>query len=143
MADKPKGKKEAPPPEPEPAPSAPPVVQPSRPLLIDEGQDGPCELCAKWAAAKYVQDADPETGRPRTRYRCDECGAIIPVMGLMWGRGFKSCAPHHWHLRPVGPGGAPGRQGVDQELCLECYRANRRAVYPEETPEKLERMLTV
>ena len=117
------------PPRQEPLPRAP-IIDPN---------DGPCEICAQWAAAKYVQD---ETGKT-VGFRCDECGEVIPDMGLMRGRGFNGVAPHHFHLRPIKGTSIPGREVILQELCPACYRRHRQAVYPNESPKELERHMRV
>jgi hypothetical protein len=98
-----------------------------RPLLIDE-QDGPCDLCASWAANKM--GVDPDTGA--TYRRCDGCGGRIPVLPQMQGLGYASVTPHHYHLRGLGPSRIPGRAGVFTELCPTCYAAHRHQVYPDE-----------
>jgi hypothetical protein len=117
-------------------PPAKPLA-PTRIPLIDEN-DGPCEICAAWAKAKYIQD---ENGRT-IGYTCDECGNMIPNIGLMRGRGFSGNRPHHFHLAYVGAnagGGAIGRHVILQELCPSCYRKHRQEVYPTETAAELER----
>lgn len=91
-----------------------------RPVLIDEG-DGPCPYCAEWASRKFAADG-------RTRH-CDGCGGDIPVYPCMGGAGMQAVVPHHYHLRPI-HGGPPGRVGVFQELCLECYVAHREKHFP-------------
>jgi hypothetical protein len=104
-----------------------------RPVLIDQA-DGPCEICAEWAKRKYVQVA--ANGKIRYDYRCDGCDGIIPNVGPPAnGRGIQACVPHHFHLRGVGPSGVPGREGVFQELCLDCAIKMRLKVYP---PEKVD-----
>lgn len=120
-----------PPPPPAPAPRAP---------IMDIAADGPCEVCAAWAAAKYVHD--PETGKT-TGYRCDECGEVIEHMGVMRGRGFDGIRPHHYHLEKISGTSIPGRTVILQELCKACYRKHRTDVYPGESPAELERHLRV
>lgn len=83
-----------------------------RPVLIDE-RDGPCELCAS-----------------RKRQFCAECGIAIPVYENMGGNGFQSVMPDHFHLRPIE--GLSGREAKFKELCLACYQAHRKQVYPNE-----------
>jgi hypothetical protein len=83
-----------------------------RPVLIDLN-DGPCEMCAA-----HKQGI------------CDHCGKKIdprdPNMGV---NGYQSVKASHFHLRPVE--GLPGREGRHAELCYECHRADRLAVYGE------------
>lgn len=90
-----------------------------RPVLVDEA-DGPCEICADWAARKRT-----EAGR-----HCDACGVAIPVLLNMFGNGYDSVRPHHFHLRGIGPSGTPGRAAVHRELCTDCYRLDFAAAYP-------------
>lgn len=116
------------PPRQEPLPRAP---------IVDEAADGPCEVCAGWAAQKYAQDSEGKL----LGYRCDECGEIIPDLGVMRGRGFAGVVPHHYHLSGIGPSGVPGKRVILQELCPDCYRRHRQLVYPNESPKELERHL--
>ncbi len=94
----------------------------SRPILIDLG-DGPCEHCA---ASRL--------------FHCDSCHEPIGSYENMGGHGFQSPKPHHWHLRPVE--GVSGRQSVHRSLCLECYRKDFVAVYPNEPVPVAPRLLT-
>lgn len=106
-----------------------------RPILIDEA-DGPCEICAEWAAGKHVLD---ENGK-FLGYRCDECKQLIkPFNPVVDPRGSHSVNHHHFHVVGVGTAGSPGRRGIVQELCLPCYVKHRQKIYPFETAEEIER----
>ena len=117
----------------EPAPAAP-VSQLPRAPIVDIAE-GPCDICAAWEANKYHKDPEDER---RVSYACDECGQIIPDIGLMRGRGFNSLSPHHYHLRPIKDVGVPAKAAVNSELCPDCYRKHRAKVYPFESAERRE-----
>lgn len=91
-----------------------------RPVLIDPA-DGPCEICAAWAA--------------RPKGTCTTCGAAILPFQNMGGNGFQSVFPDHYHLEQVGD--VAGRRGKYAELCHECYRKNYAETYPDSPPPQL------
>jgi hypothetical protein len=91
-----------------------------RPTLIDEGADGPCEICASWRALNQF--------RPAGKRLCEQCMGPLPVLPELEGHGYRSAAPHHFHIRPVG--GVTGRECVWQELCFACFLATWRAAHP-------------
>lgn len=84
----------------------------TRPIIIDPS-DGPCEICAAHKAGV-----------------CDRCEKKIkakdPSMGAS---GYQSVKPSHFHLRQIE--GIQGKAGFHDELCYECHRADRLAVYGE------------
>jgi hypothetical protein len=106
--------------------TAPTALAPvgARPILVDEAQDGPCEICARWASRKTT----PREGGGNI-FHCDECGEAIPNMQDMSGRGIQGIVPHHFHLRLINAT-VPGRQGIHQELCPDCFMRHRAEVYP-------------
>lgn len=114
----------------EPVPSSQEMDSPGgRPTLIDES-DGKCPICAGWEAHKYGTD-----GEGHTVYHCDNCGCDLPLTPMTGGRGIQGVAPHHYHLRMIN-GTAPGREGIHQELCLECAIALRLKVYPPDVRDR-------
>lgn len=54
---------------------------------------------------------------------CDGCGAAF----LSGERRYRSQSVHY---HPASIGGKEGTRAVQKELCVECYRADHRAVYP-------------
>lgn len=101
-----------------------------RPILIDQN-DGPCDICETWSKNKL----SPPDSSGKSHRKCDECAKIIPIMDGMWGNGIQSTMPHHFHLKAVN-GWAPGREGIFQELCLECYIAHRQKYWPPTQKDK-------
>jgi hypothetical protein len=95
-----------------------------RPILIDPA-DGACEICLDWMQKKTSIGPDG-----KLQYHCDCCGGVIAYEAIMGGRGIDSVVPHHYHLRGIGPGSYPGREGIHQELCKDCAIALRLKVYP-------------
>lgn len=101
-----------------------------RPALIDENADGPCEICAKWAARRGQRD-----DKNQVIVWCEGCGDRITGMDHNGGRGVMGTVPHHYHLTMVN-GSVPGRKGIHQELCLECAITLRLKVYPPDERDK-------
>ena len=88
-----------------------------RPLKIDLA-DGPCPHCAQHGR----QD---ESGA----HLCDRCSAAIPVYCEMFGNGYQSRRPHHFHMTTLD--GKAHWEPHNQELCRDCYRADFAAVHPD------------
>jgi hypothetical protein len=96
------------------------VSIPARPTIVDL-QDGPCEMCLF-----------------KPKGQCNRCaegfykGEQSDSIQNMGGNGFRSVRPSHFHLSPVM--GIPGREAFWDELCIDCYRAEYRAIYQEPPP---------
>jgi len=105
----------------------------ARPILVDPA-DGPCEICAAWEASLTAmrQKLGPRVdGRPPRP--CARCGELVGVYENMFGAGFRSPRPHHFHLGAVEGTGVPGRVGMFEELCWDCYTKAFAEAYPNAT----------
>lgn len=106
-----------------------------RPVIIDLA-DGPCEMCQ--LAAQRTAEASKAAGRHKTT--CFRCGESDFIQGVhsdatMWmhSNGFRSVKPSHFHLWR-GESGGNGKEAMWDELCINCYREEYKAVYNKKPP---------
>lgn len=104
----------------------------NRPVIIDLA-DGPCEMCA--LNEERNKEASKKAKKPVTT--CFRCGEKDFTQGVhsdatkwMHSNGFRSVKPSHFHLWK-GESGANGKEAMWDELCINCYRKDYKAVYPD------------
>lgn len=90
------------------------MTQTAKPIYLPDS----CPICAEWRAKRQ--------GRPRV---CDECSESIPAYENMTD-GYQAQSIDHNHMKMIG--GMTGVMVVKKTLCLECYRKDFAAIYPNE-----------
>lgn len=77
-------------------------------IAVDEGRDGPCEICAAHQAGL-----------------CDRCSGSIE------GPSYQSIGPSHFHLvpAPVLAMDLRAGRGIHDEICHSCYLEDYKESY--------------